>query len=247
MHSQKSENCPVLLWFWCRTTPALVMQCGCSACSCPWCSGGNTCTAVSFSCCSSPSLPHCSDPLPPAELGSQYPTCCSLKMFLATFVWGLEGNALKPNKEEVSAVDLSSLAATSFPWCLQSGWLLARELVALHISAITPVHCHKHHREFFKTTPKTWYRCLSLCNCIWKRSQQPVTALGSFSNGIWTRSFSWIHFCTGIVGNSGKEVLFSWTWYQAHIPGRALFFPHQEGWHLHELMRETEESEWKFR
>lgn len=80
------------------------------------------------------------------------------------------------------------------------------------------------------------YTYPSLCSWIWRRSQQPAAALGIYCTGTWTRPFSFIHFCTGIVENSGKALIFSWIWDQAHIPGRASFFPYRGCWHLHELM-----------
>lgn len=211
---------------------------------------GTPAAAVSFPCCSSPSLPHCSDPLPPAELGFQCPTCCSLKMFslqsvLATLVWGLEGNTLKPNKEQISAVDLSSscsyiislMLAIWQPERTQVGWLLARALVTLHISAITPVHCHKHHRQF-KTLPQRCVTDASVFATAYEREANSLSLLWEFT----ILGCEQDHFLVFISAQALLKTVvkrcffFFWTLDQARIPGRAPFFPHQADWHLCELM-----------
>lgn len=244
MHSQKSETCPFILWFWCRTAPTLVTQCLLLS-MVLWQEYLHqlfpSLAALPPPCHTAQTLSH----LQSWAFSTQHapPLKCSHFNLSGSFCLGPGGKSCKTQQSRFQLLTSAVLAATSFPWCLRSGeqrgcklagfwpgnWLLCTFLQSLlSIATSTTGSCKKN--------PKMCYRCLSLCNCIWKRSWQPVSALGTNSTGIWTRPFPCIHFCTGIVENSARTVLFFLNLRSSPYSGSAPFFPHQAGWHLHELM-----------
>lgn len=233
MHSQKPENCLFFLCFWCRTTPTLVIQCLFlsmvlwqehlhqlfPSLTATLLRSSSTCTAGL---------------LVPNTL---FPLNVLTSICLGNFCLRPGGKYFKTQQRtNFSCWPQHFLQLHHFP----DAWDLVTGEDASRLAFGQGPGCSAHFCHQSSPLPQAaqgvCYRCLSLCSCIWRRSQQPVAALGTYCTGMWTWPFSCIHFCTGIVENSGKALTFSCTWDQAHILGRASFFPYQGGWHLHELM-----------